>query len=113
MMMSTSGKGKVTSSILPWRRVILLDIPLAATISLAFSMIEDMSTPMTCLAPALTANLIEINVSKERWQGCGTGYLHGQDGSATTNIEDNLVFEDVAVLVHGISVGESTDLIFL
>ena len=35
----------------------------AATISLAFSMMEDMSTPITCLAPALTANLVGAIVS--------------------------------------------------
>jgi len=55
--MSTFGKGSSTSSIFPCRRVILSDIPFTATISRAFSMIVDMSTPITCLAPAFTANL--------------------------------------------------------
>jgi hypothetical protein len=37
--------------------VILSDVPLTATISRAFSMMVDMSTPITCFAPAFTANL--------------------------------------------------------
>ena len=55
--MSTFGKGRVTSSILPCSRVILSAMPLTFTISRAFSMMVDMSTPITCLAPALMANL--------------------------------------------------------
>jgi hypothetical protein len=57
IMMSTFGNGSSTSSIFPCRRVILSDIPFTATISRAFSMMVDMSTPITCLAPARTANL--------------------------------------------------------
>jgi len=57
MIISTFGKGNSTSSIFPCRSVILSDIPLTSTISRAFSMIVDISTPITCLAPALTANL--------------------------------------------------------
>jgi len=57
MMMSTFGKGSSISSIFPWISVILSDIPLTLTISRALKMMVDMSTPMTCFAPALTANL--------------------------------------------------------
>jgi hypothetical protein len=35
----------------------MFDIPLAATISFALSIMLDMSTPMTWRAPALAANL--------------------------------------------------------
>ena len=58
--MSTLGKGISISSILPWIRVIWSAIPLALTISRALKMMVDMSTPITCFAPALTANLPSI-----------------------------------------------------
>lgn len=40
-------------------------------------------------------------------------YVHGEDGSAAANIEDDLVLEDVLVLNDGVHVGARADLIFL
>lgn len=37
---------------------------------------------------------------------------HGQDSSSTTDIEDDLVLEQVRVLEDGISVGEGSDGVF-
>ena len=56
--MSTFGNGSLTSSILPCKSVILSAMPLTFTISCALTMMVDMSTPITCFAPALTANLL-------------------------------------------------------
>lgn len=39
--------------------------------------------------------------------------LHAQNACATTNIKNDLVLEDMAVLVDGIAIGAGTDIIFL
>jgi hypothetical protein len=39
--------------------------------------------------------------------------VHAQYRSATTDIQDDLVFENVRVVVDGITVGLGSDLIFL
>jgi hypothetical protein len=39
--------------------------------------------------------------------------VHAENTSTAAHIEDNLVLEDVAVLIDGITVGSSTDIIFL
>src|ERR1700753_4207440 len=75
MMMSTLGNGNCTSSIFPCNRVILSDMPFTATISLALSMIVDMSTPMTCFAPALTANLYAEGQMEVKLLGVWTNYM--------------------------------------
>ena len=117
--MSTLGKGISISSILPWISVILSDMPLTATISRALKMMVDMSTPITCFAPALTANLTTIHVrfcSQETYNRMGVEQahcLHGQDGRSAADIEDDLVLEDVGVLSDGVHVRPSADLIFL
>lgn len=46
---------------------------------------------------------------------CGSGRmcLHGEDTSATANVEYDLVLEQVLVLDNGIHVGACADFIFL
>lgn len=39
--------------------------------------------------------------------------IHAQDASAAADIEDNLVFEDMTVLVDGVTVRTSANIIFL
>jgi hypothetical protein len=39
--------------------------------------------------------------------------IHAENTGTATDIEDDLVLEDVAVLVDGITVGSCTDIIFL
>lgn len=86
----------------------------------------DMSTPMTCLAPALTANLLQITVSvvlTDIRREIGTVRvdrlhvdwtdIHAEDGCTASNVQDDFVFEDVLVVVDGISVGACADFIFL
>ena len=41
------------------------------------------------------------------------GYIHAQNTSATANIENNLVLEEVAVLVNGVAVGTRANVVFL
>lgn len=43
----------------------------------------------------------------------GSCCLHGQDASTTSNIKDNLVFEQVLVLDNGVHVGSGSDFVFL
>lgn len=67
---------------------------------------------MTCLAPALAANL-----------GCGqkealqdsnpSQILHAEDPGAASDIKHNLVFEQVFVLVDRVSVRPCPHLVFL
>lgn len=38
---------------------------------------------------------------------------HAENTGTTTDIENNLVLEDVAVLVDGVAVGTGTDIVFL
>src|SRR6266480_4717 len=112
MMISTLGNGSCTSSILPCRRVIFAVIPFASTISLAFSIMVDMSTPMTCFAPALTANLenqVGAVVSAFAFRG---EHKHAENSSATSNIQHDLVLEQVSILVYGVAVAPRSDLIF-
>jgi hypothetical protein len=40
-------------------------------------------------------------------------YLHGENGSAAANVEDDLVLEDVLVLNDGVHVRPGADLVFL
>src|ERR1700761_2596578 len=121
MMISTSGNGSSTSSILPCSNVILSDMPLAATISRALRMIVDISTPMTCFAPAFTANLQQSSQQwaiRGRWNGCravhaiGTD-VHAEDGCTASHIQHHLVLEDVPVVVYCVAVRSCADFIFL
>lgn len=57
---------------------------------------------MTCLAPALIANLhhlVSIVNCTDRIL-----YIHAENASSASNVEDDLILEDVAVLVDGIAV---------
>lgn len=40
-------------------------------------------------------------------------HIHAQDTGTTADIQDNFVLEDVAVLVDRVTVGASTDIVFL
>lgn len=71
---------------------------------------------MTCLAPALAANLRKVYVSdvirlnsqdfvlplSSSFFLCGN--VHGQNGGTAADIENNLVLEEVLVLHNGIHV---------
>lgn len=114
--MSTLGNGSTTSSILPCSRVILSDMPLTATISLALSMMVDMSTPITCFAPALTANLCLVCQSwscdrKSRWGS--EERIHAENSGTASDIEDDLVLEKVGILVDRVSVALGSYFILL
>ncbi len=75
---------------------------------------------MTCFAPARTANLQyqEVRslwtyyVGLEQEQGI-EGCKHAQDGCTASDIQDNLVLEDVSVLIDGISVRLCSNLVLL
>jgi hypothetical protein len=70
-----------------------------------------MSTPITCLAPALTANL---EISLECWKRkAKEDDVHGKNRGSAADIEDNLVFEQVLVLHDSIHIGACSDFIFL
>lgn len=75
---------------------------------------EDISTPMTCFAPARAANLFNKTINKRsKIPGLLSGCIHAQNTSSTADIEDDLVLEDVAVLVDGVAVGACAHIIFL
>jgi hypothetical protein len=63
-------------------------------------MMVDMSTPMTCFAPAFTANL---NGKYQRLHAGAVGgcraFEHAEDGCTASDIEDDLVLEQVPVLI--------------
>lgn len=78
---------------------------------------------MTCLAPDLAANLGEVvNILNfvfcdvfHFWSQLGKGdrNVHGENAGSASNIENDLVFEDMLVLNNGIHVGPRADFIFL
>lgn len=112
--MSTLGNGRTTSSIFPWSKVILLVMPFTSTISRAFSMMDDMSTPITCFAPARTANLWNP-ASQLAVDQCFpySLYVHAENASSTSYIEDDLILEDMAILVDSIAIRSCANIIFL
>jgi hypothetical protein len=67
-------------------------------------MIEDMSTPITCLAPALAANLQETTPSVHIPEITESSHIHAEDTGSTADIEDDLILKDMTVLVDGIAV---------
>lgn len=74
-------------------------------------MIEDMSTPMTCLAPARAANLCAIR--PRHAPKVFDLRIHAQNASAAADIEDNLVLEEMAVLVDGVAIRTGANIVFL
>lgn len=44
--------------------------------------------------------------------GAGISSKHREDPRAATNIQDNLIFEDVFIVVHGVPVCQCSNLIF-
>lgn len=73
---------------------------------------------MTCLAPALTANLLdeangESSVRVMEVAGRQEAASHGKDGSPTSDVEDDLVLEEVFVLHNGVHIRPRPHLIFL
>lgn len=46
-------------------------------------------------------------------EGTDRVHLHGEDGSAAADIENNLVLEEMTVLSDGVHVGPRADLVFL
>jgi len=69
---------------------------------------------MTCFAPALTANLEYVYqqvLACGAWRG-GVRE-HAEDGCAASDVEDDLVLEQVPVLVDRVAVALGADLVFL
>ena len=66
---------------------------------------------MTCLAPALAANLRVCQLGHTVF--CNLSSVHAQDAGATAHVENDLIFEDVLVVDDGIPVRASADFIFL
>jgi hypothetical protein len=65
-------------------------------------MIVDMSTPITCFAPALAANLRnEVSLGSQAAQEMS---LHAKDTGSTANIKDDLVLEEMLVLNDSVHV---------
>ena len=80
-------------------------------------MMVDMSTPMTCLAPAFTANLWPNGktLAAGRRDGRGDfwsfltkdglmGCKHAEDGCTASDVQDDLVLENVSILIDGVAV---------
>ena len=67
-------------------------------------MIVDMSTPMTCFAPALTANLADEIQSTFTGEEASIGHEHAENPCTTSYVQDDFVFKEVFVLVDGILV---------
>lgn len=44
--------------------------------------------------------------------GTGVGSKHREDPRAATDIQDDFIFEDVLVVVHGVAVGQRPHLVF-
>ena len=41
------------------------------------------------------------------------GCKHAKDGCTASDVQDDLVLEDVSILIDGVAIGSSSDLIFL
>ena len=66
---------------------------------------------MTCLAPALAANLWVCQLGHTVF--CDSASVHAQDAGAAAYVEDDLVFKYVPVVDDCVSVRAGTDFIFL
>ena len=69
---------------------------------------------MTCFAPALTANLC-ANSCQKYAEGMfdALNHVHAENTGTATNVQDNLILENVTILVDRITVRSGTDIIFL
>lgn len=91
--------------------MILSDNPLTSTISFALTMMVDMSTPITCFAPALAANLKDSQRLRRNDGETGGRDLHAENTGTASDIENDLVLEQMLVLDNGVHVRSSSDLV--
>ena len=67
---------------------------------------------MTCRAPALAANLFILDEMASSTADIRVD-IHAENARAATNVENDLILEEMLILVDGISIGSGPDLIFL